>query len=144
VIANPRSELLEALARIEESIRASDTEAILARWEFGRQVLAQRVGKQLPPGLWEEICEHAKIGRQELSNRTRVADIYDKDELSSQLESSGANWTAIVAGLPKKRSTPKPLTEPRAVPARPSLVIWFWTWLVRFAERHRSRHTEPR
>ena len=61
-------DLVEELARIEETIRASDGAAIRARWEFGRQVLALRQGKLLPRGpSAAEICHRADISQHELS-----------------------------------------------------------------------------
>lgn len=103
--------LMASLARIEKSIRASDGEAIKARWEFGRLVLAQRQGKQLPKDLGKKICDAIGISQKEMSNRTRVAEHYP--EVSSELLSSGLTWTAIVNDLPKTRPTPKPPPKPR-------------------------------
>jgi hypothetical protein len=104
--------LIKALARIEELVRASDGEAILARWDFGQAVLGQRQGKQLPKGLLEKIIKGVGISQRELSNRTSVAEHYDREKLSSQLLSSAVTWTALVNGLPKKRATPKQPAKP--------------------------------
>lgn len=104
---------MKTLARIEQSVRASDGEAILARWDFGRAVLEQRVGKQLPKGLRDAICECVKLGHQELTNRVRVAEHYDRQEVSRKLDTSPTTWTALVDGLPKKkRATPLKPTQP--------------------------------
>lgn len=109
--------MLESLERIEAAIRASDGEAIRARWEFGRQVIAQREGKQLPRGLSPEICRRAGISAEELSRRTRIAEAYSQTELSHLCESPGVTWTAIVNGLPRtKRASPKQPAKPRATP----------------------------
>lgn len=96
--------------RIESSIRASDGDAILARWEFGRQVLAQRVGSQLPKGRANEIAHAAGISQTELRYRTLVADVYpSREEVVNALTTSGSSWRAILAGLPKRpKATPKP------------------------------------
>jgi hypothetical protein len=104
---------METLERIEEAIRASDGDAIRARWEFGRQVIAQRQGKYLPRGVPEKICRRAGISNQELSNRTRVAEAY---ESPSELGDSGVTWTAIVNALPKTRKSPKPSPKLRPTP----------------------------
>src|SRR5262245_61378107 len=87
-------DFMVALERIEKSIRSSDGEAIRARWEFGRLVLLQRQGKQLPKGLTAEICNAAGISQRELSRRTQVAEVYDEAQLRHQCLSS--DWTAIV------------------------------------------------
>jgi hypothetical protein len=105
-------QLLAALARIEESVRASDGEAILARWDFGREVLGQRVGKQLPKGLLGDICERTGLHHTEISFRVRVAEHYDRPQLETLVSTSQLTWTAVREGLPKKRKpgvrSPKP------------------------------------
>ena len=105
---------MASLLRIEGMIRSSDGDAIHARWEFGREVLARRQGKQLPPGLSAAICEQAGISQMEMSRRVRVAEAYDEEELNRQ--SLSCDWTAIVKGVPKKRATPRKATESRAAP----------------------------
>ena len=103
---------MSSLARIEQSVRASDGEAILARWDFGRKVLEQRVGKQLPSGMLVKILSAVGISQRELAYRTRVAEHWDREELSNLLLSSPMGWTALIADLPKKRQqgarSPKP------------------------------------
>lgn len=112
---------MESLARIEEGVRASDGEAILARWDFGQEVLRQRVGKQLPKGLLADICKRTGVGRQEVANRVRVAEHHDRVELSSELESSGTTWTALVKGLPKKGTTRKRRSTPKTEPTKETI-----------------------
>jgi hypothetical protein len=105
------------LERIEAAIRASDGSAMRARWEFGRQVIAQRDHNNfLPQGLRKEICRRAGISDGELSNRTRFAEAYNETEVLNILSTS-ATWTAVLKGLPKvrKSSTPRP-PKPRATP----------------------------
>jgi hypothetical protein len=109
---------MDALARIQEAIRASDGDAILARWEFGSEVIALREGKQLPRGVSAEICLRAGISNKELSNRTRVAETYDQAELRSQLRSSDLTWTDLVNGLPKTRPAPKRPPKQRVEPTQ--------------------------
>jgi hypothetical protein len=107
---------MESLARIENVIRASDGDAIRARWQFGCEVLAQRIGKQLPKGLLAEICQQAKISHMELSRRVRFAEAYNEIQLEHLCSTSILTWTAIVKGLPKKRTIHRTPPKPRAVP----------------------------
>jgi hypothetical protein len=110
--------LLKTLARIEKSVRASDGEAILARWDFGHAVLEQRQGKQLPKGLLAEICERTGLHHTEVSFRVRVAEHYERSQLETLVSSSSPTWTAIRDGLPKKRPTPKAQPKPEPPPAQ--------------------------
>lgn len=119
------TDVIKELARIEQSVRASDGEAILARWDFGRMVIDQREGKQLPKGLLGDICAQVGISQMEVSRRARVAEHYDRTELKHQCLSSGPTWVEVVNAIPAKRATPKRApqqTPPRTEPTKATLV----------------------
>lgn len=64
---------------LEQRIRGSEREALLARWEFGRVLLTEREangGKKLPNGRLEELANALAIGRTELKNRIQFAEEY--------------------------------------------------------------------
>lgn len=62
-----------ALQRMELTIRESDGEGIRLRWAFGKKLLEQRTGEQLPRGLAKEVMDAVDISRTELTNRMRFA-----------------------------------------------------------------------
>jgi hypothetical protein len=77
--------------------------AIVARWEFGREVIAQRIGKKLPPGRQAQILCEIAISQSELSNRTLVADHYTTEHaLTNALVNGVDSWRSVVASVPKR------------------------------------------
>jgi N6-adenosine-specific RNA methylase IME4 len=97
--------------RLEAKIAKSEGEGIRARWEFGRWLLAQRVGKQLPNGLLDQLVEVTGTSRQELGYRMRFAERYaTADELANAVGNFGS-WHAMVnTGL--RGARPDPVETP--------------------------------
>lgn len=124
----PDENLFGVLARIEESIRASEGETILARWDFGKAVLDQRVGLQLPNGLGVQICAAVGISERELLRRVRVAEHYDREELADEVRRFRRTWTAIVEAVPRRQRPPqaprarrRAAVDPDAPPSRATI-----------------------
>jgi hypothetical protein len=86
------------LTQLEETIRANETPAIRARWDYGRKILACYLKpgqKQLAKGLLEAIAEDLGVHRSEVSARLKCAKKYPTEaELSTAVESF-KSWTAI-------------------------------------------------
>lgn len=104
---------MEALERIERSVRSGERNAILSRWDFGHEVLKARHGSKLPPGLVAQICTAVGISPSELSNRTRMAEHYTRDAFYRKLQNESPTWTALVQALPKgpsRKASPRPTT----------------------------------
>lgn len=86
------SELLELDARVD---RAED-DGIRARWEFGRALLRERVGKQLPPGRLAEIAVRTGKSETELRYRMLFASRYEtEDEVVNAIDDF-RSWYRIV------------------------------------------------
>jgi hypothetical protein len=77
------------LRRIEERIAKAEGDGLRARWEFGYELLMQRVGEKLPPGLLNQVCADVGVSRAEVKFRVRFADKFpDEKSLANAL----ANW----------------------------------------------------
>jgi hypothetical protein len=123
--------------RLEAKITASEGQGIEARWEYGCWLLGQRVGKQLPAGLIEQLVAATGTSARELQYRMRFAEHYPTaDEVRTAVHTS-PSWREIRAGLTVKPANPKR----RRVPAKPE--PW-WKTLTEFERRHiRPRIEHP-
>jgi hypothetical protein len=68
--------LYEELRLLEEDIRRSEGESMVARWEFGRALAKLRVGKRLPKSVRDEITDQFDLQASEITRRMRLADWY--------------------------------------------------------------------
>lgn len=89
----------EASALLGESIRD--------RWEFGKLMLAQRKGKQLPNGVLDELAERTGKSRAELKFRMQFAERYPTEDEVARALATCTSWTQI------KKNLPKPPTKQR-------------------------------
>ena len=89
--------LLNQLLRdLERKISRSESTGVVARWEFGKLLLGQRVGKKLPAGLLANVAADLGVSRSELQKRVRFAEKYPTEtELCNALHSYGS-WHRIV------------------------------------------------
>lgn len=83
--------------------------AMLARWQFGRALLAERDangGKQLEKGRLAELAELTGRKKDELARRATLAEQYaSEDEVSHACETFDS-WRQFIANFPKKRNKP--------------------------------------
>jgi 16S rRNA G966 N2-methylase RsmD len=63
----------QRLVALDRKVDAAEGDGILARWEFGHELLAERVGKQLPAGRLDEVAELIGKSREEVSKRMTFA-----------------------------------------------------------------------
>lgn len=85
--------------RLEAQIGENENRAIRVRWEFGHWLLAQRVGKQLPHGLLDQLVEATGKSRSELQYRVQFAERYPtEDELSTAVDTYGS-WFELRCAL---------------------------------------------
>ena len=80
----------ERLKKIEERISQAEDEGLRARWEFGREILAERRGKKLlPRGYLDEIAKEIGITRREIGYRMQFA---NKFLTEPELRNAVAKW----------------------------------------------------
>ena len=104
--------------RLEARIAKSDGDGIRARWEFGRWLLAQRKGKQLPNGLLDQLVAATGQNATELKYRMVFAERYATEDEVVTAVTTCKSWTEIRDGLsrrygghsraPSARRTPSP------------------------------------
>lgn len=82
---------------LDRKIDAAEGDGIMARWEFGCEVLAERGDKkQLPKGRLDEIAASIKKSRQEVGYRALFAARFrNREEVANAIGNFGS-WFAIV------------------------------------------------
>jgi hypothetical protein len=100
-------QLQDTLRQIEERIKTSEGDSIIARWEFGRALLQRRDGKQLPKGVLAAVVKEHGISRSEIGHRMRFAETFARDEVANAVSDFGS-WREIVKALSKRETAAKP------------------------------------
>jgi N6-adenosine-specific RNA methylase IME4 len=62
--------------RLEERISKSETTGMRGRWDFGREMLADKSGTQWPSGYRARLAEHVGVSQSELSQRVAFVEEY--------------------------------------------------------------------
>lgn len=94
---------LERLVHLDQRIDANESDAMGARWEFGRYMLAKRDGAgRLANGYLSELVEHTGKSRSELKYRAQFAATYAQDELANAL-ANHLSWRDVVKSLKKSK-----------------------------------------
>lgn len=94
---------VDELVDLDRKVDAAEGEGIMARWEFGRELLERRKGKKLPDGLLDEICERTGKHRRELQRRLKFAQQFPSEEALRHVCRNGISWFEIVNDvLPSK------------------------------------------
>jgi hypothetical protein len=89
--------------RIEVRIAAAEGDGVRARWESGRELVARRVGKQLPKGLLDQLAEATGTSARELRYRMAFAERYPtEDEVGTAVQTS-KSWTELRRGLARSK-----------------------------------------
>lgn len=104
---------LSRLVKIEQRIAGAEDTGLRARWEFGRELLTARDGKnRLPNGYLALVAEETMASRTEVKRRMQFAERYaTEDELAHAVSQFGS-WHAIVhEALPAKREEPPPTSR---------------------------------
>lgn len=104
---------VETYIALDKRVDAAEGDGIFARWEFGRELLAERVGKQLPKGRLDEIAKAIGKSRQEIGHRLKFASDYRTEiEVSNAIRNFGS-WFAIVnrPQAPQAPADPGPLPD---------------------------------
>jgi site-specific DNA-methyltransferase (adenine-specific) len=86
----------ERLLALDRKVDAAEGDGIYARWEFGRELLLERVGKQLPAGRLDEVAEDVGKSRTEIQYRVRFAERFaEGDEVRNAIAHFGS-WYRVV------------------------------------------------
>jgi len=103
----------EAYQQLETRIRKNDLDALMARRECGRQLLAERgEAGRLPNGRLEELSNALDVSRSELNNRMRFAASHLTDEDVQMALKVHKSWFVICRDSLKARLTDDESDEP--------------------------------
>lgn len=81
---------------LDHEIDEAEGDALMARWQFGRAVLSERSGKQLPAGRLDEIAEMIGKSRAEIKHRANFASRYPTEAEVANAVSHFKSWHSIV------------------------------------------------
>lgn len=97
--------------QLEAKIDADEHGGIMHRWQYGREALKAKAGRQqLPHGLIDSLIAEAeragkKISRTEIQRRVRCAEVYDQDSKVRRAATHFGSWNALAeAGFPPMES----------------------------------------
>lgn len=103
----------QRLEKLEQRINGSEGEGLRGRWEFGQELLQQRVGKKLPKGLLAAVAERVGSSPQELQKRCRFADRYPNEDALRNAVTQWTTWHRMVRdGLTNRKRKPTPQLTP--------------------------------
>lgn len=111
---------LNAYVSIDKRVDGAEGDALLARWEFGRMLLTERIahgGYQLPHGRINQLSVATGKSPSELKYRAQFAEQYPTPDKVANALATFRSWHGIVKeGLvtePKARvpEVPPPITE---------------------------------
>lgn len=117
----PWSATLRKLASLEKRIARSEHDGLIARWEFGRELLNKRQeyrGRDvIPSDLMDEAMAQLNLGRREIRYRVQFAEAFPTQDLMSNAVAEYPTWHQVTQdGLPKKPRSEKP------APKRPAAI----------------------
>lgn len=106
---------IEDLVLLDKRIDENESDALRARWEFGREMLAARDGAgRLPNGYLTALVQRTGKARAELSFRATFASRYAEAELPTLV---GSSWTEVRSSLKAEKDAADNVpAEPPAAP----------------------------
>jgi N6-adenosine-specific RNA methylase IME4 len=66
--------------QLEKRISGSDTQGLRARWEFGKEMLADKAGPQWPTGYRKALADRIGVSQSELSQRVAFIEAYPREK----------------------------------------------------------------
>jgi phage N-6-adenine-methyltransferase len=87
---------LGVYVELDAQVDQAEDDGIMARWRFGRQLLTERKGKQLPAGRLDEVAEAIGKSRQEIGFRMTFADRFTTEDEVSNAVRNFRSWHDIV------------------------------------------------
>lgn len=106
---------LARLVKLEERIAGAEGDGLRARWEFGRDLLAERVGKKLPPGRLGDVSAETGASRREIQTRMQFAEHFADETALRDAIAQWRSWFRIVHEALPERS--------REEPAEPGILV---------------------
>lgn len=89
---------LQAYEQIENRVRKGDLDALIARWECGRRLLAERGNRQrLPKGRLTELATALGRSKADLHNRMQFAEEHPTEEDVRLTFTRWGSWSEICA-----------------------------------------------
>jgi hypothetical protein len=140
--ATPWNVSIAKLTSLENTIAASEGEALKARWSFGRELVNQRVNYKgrlvIPSELMTLTMTKCGLGRSEISRRVQFAIRYPTKDLMSNAVRSYPSWRQMMhEGLVEKtRTAPKKKATPPAPAGR-----WVIRRLAKEVDKAFAQHT---
>lgn len=109
---------IDVLVELDRRVDANELDALRARWEFGRAMLAARDGAgRLPNGYLAALVERTGKSRAELGHRARFAAMYPSEVELTNAVSTFPSWHQLVQSLKLEQdATDNAVTDPPAVP----------------------------
>jgi hypothetical protein len=92
---------------LEALVRESDNEGIRARWVFGRELLKERIGPQLPRGRLTEVAAAVGTNISEIGERMRFAERYPTDEELRETLTKYSSWNQVRLHAIHNKSVPR-------------------------------------
>ena len=97
---------VDELVDLDRKVDAAEGEGIMARWEFGRELVAikdRNKSKQLPHGLVGELVERTGKHEREIQRRAKFAETFQTEEEVRHVCRTFPSWHEIVHdALPAK------------------------------------------
>ena len=123
-----------AYVALENKILGAEADGVVVRWQFGKALLAERIGKQLPKGRLAEIAAAVNLkNTRELHHRMRLAELYPTETQVRTAVHTYKSWTAIRQTLARNHQT-----RPVALPPDTK------RWLKDLVKFNRDRSPIPR
>jgi hypothetical protein len=93
---------LDFYKALDKKVDSAEGDGLIARWEFGQRLLAEREangGNQLPHGRLDEIAEVIGKKRAEIKNRMQFAAEYDTTEKVANASATFGSWYEVCKHL---------------------------------------------
>lgn len=91
---------IENLVLLEKRIDENESDALMARWEFGREMLARRDSSgKLPVGMLTEVADRIGKSRSEIGHRMRFAAKFSSADECANAVSTLGSWREVVKSL---------------------------------------------
>lgn len=107
---------LQRLVQLDQRVDEAESDGLRARWEFGRALLIERVGKKLPAGRLDEVAEKLGKSREEVQKRVRFAERFPDEAALRNAITQWPSWYQIVNEGLSVKAEPTSVTEPVRVP----------------------------
>lgn len=99
----------QLLKKMEARVTSAEGDGLRARWEFGKELLLQRKGKQLPAGLLDNVAAAVGVSRRELQARVKFAEKFPAEPALRDAITQWPTWVQMThEGIPTHREAPKP------------------------------------